>query len=321
MAAGKIRVKRALLIGISLTAALTFFIGLSPLFIFLLGILAVRGITAGIPGGLCRPLLGHFYPGKRGKIININEAAWAVGATGGPIFAILIKEFASWRFAYFILSLFLIPIVLVMWITDFPRDTIREETVTLGKLGVIMKNPAIIGIFLALFFNVGVEGSFFLWLPSYLYQSFPEYISDLALAGFLGTYVPGRLFNSFLSEREDNLSLAFLNAAIVVFLLFFTFFLTSGYLTLVFILAVGFFISGVFPNLYTASVELFPENSGPINGLIMVFDPLGLSIIPAAIGFIAETQGLGIAMKFLVAPMIVTVAVTLLLRLTCYSDG
>lgn len=178
----------------------------------------------------------------------------------------------------------------------------------------MLRHPVLIGILLALFFNVGVEGGFFTWLPYYLEGSFSKNVASWTLSGFMAAYIPGRLFNGRISEKFEHYQLVLLNTGAVTLLLFLAFFFLSGYLMIGAIIGIGFFISGVFPNLFTWGVELYPERSGPINGLVMAVDPLGLSIIPVVMGAIGDNFSMDIAMQFMILPMIGVVIITLGLR-------
>ncbi|MCF7876589.1 MFS transporter, partial [Candidatus Bipolaricaulota bacterium] len=90
LVAGRVDIKKFIQIGVILTAATTFFIGLAPFYSLFLAAIVLRGMAGGIPGGLTRPMLGHLYPNNRGKIFNIHEAVWALGAACGPLVANLV---------------------------------------------------------------------------------------------------------------------------------------------------------------------------------------------------------------------------------------
>lgn len=314
MFAGRIRLRRALLIGIGLSTGMTFLIGFSPIYPVFLALIALRGITGGVPGALCRPFLGHLYSENRMRILNINEAIWAVGATCGPIFATLVLGFGSWRLVFILIGLLFIPIVFLIGITDSPEEGFKEKPITLKDLREMLKHPILIGILLALFFNVGVEGGFFKWLTYYLEGTFPKSVASLALSGFIAAYIPGRFFNGWLSEKFEHYQLVLVNSGAVTFLLVLAFFFLSGYPMIAVVPVIGFFISGVFPNLFVWGVELFPEYSGPINGLVMAVDPLGLSVIPFLMGLIGDNYSMAVAMQFMVIPMILVVVIGLVLR-------
>lgn len=304
MVAGRVDIRKFIQVGALLTAITTFLIGLAPLYSLFLAAIVLRGMAGGMPGGLTRPILGHLYPESKGRIFNIHEAVWAFGAACGPLVANLVLHFASWRFGYYLLGIGFIPVFLLMFYTsDFPAE-IEEEPLTFDQFSEIIRHPVIIAVGVALFLNVGVEGGFFTWLPYYLSRTMPQSVANYALTGFIGAYVPGRLLNSYLSERFSYTTLILFAAVIITVLLGVAFFLVGGYWQIAAIVGIGFFISTVFPNLFSLAARTYPQHSGPINGLVMTFDPLGISIFPLIMGVIADSFGVGVAMKSLIVPML-----------------
>lgn len=314
LVAGRVYIKKFIQIGVILTAATTFFIGSAPFYSLFLVAIVLRGMAGGIPGGLTRPMLGHLYPNNRGKIFNIHEAVWAFGAACGPLVANLVLTFSNWRMGYYFLGLAFLPIFVLMLVTSDFSAEIEEKPLTLSQFSRIIKSPVIITVGVALFLNVGVEGGFFTWLPYYLSQSLPHTVANFALTGYIGAYVPGRLLNSYLAQRFSFSSLILVATIIIVILLGLAFFVVGGYGQIAVIVAIGFFISTVFPNLFALATSTYPRHSGPVNGLVMTFDPLGISIMPVLMGIIADNFGIEVSMRFLILPMVGVIITALLLK-------
>ncbi|MFW6048551.1 MAG: MFS transporter [Candidatus Bipolaricaulota bacterium] len=314
MIAGRVNIRRAIQVGALLTAITTFAIGLTPGYFLFLSVILLRGMAGGIPGGLTRPVLGHLYPDNRGQIFNLHEAVWAFGAACGPLLANLILRFADWRAAYYVAGAAFVPIFFLLMKNSGFSEEIKEKPITRKQLMELLKSPVVLGVGLALFLNVGVEGGFFTWLPYYLSQSLPQSVANLALTGFIGAYVPGRLLNSYLTRKFKLTNLILFSSSITGGLLVTAFFFVGGYRQIWVIVAVGFFISTTFPNLFSLAANAFPEHSGPVNGLIMTFDPLGISTVPVFMGIIAESFGIQLAMRALVVPITGVIFTTLFLK-------
>ena len=319
MFAGRINIKKFLVFGILLSGGATILIGFSPIYPLFLGAIALRGLTGGVSGGLTRPILGHLHAEKRGMILNMNEAVWALGASAGPLVANLALKLGNWRLSYIILGVAILPIFLIMWKMDFPLDGVAEEPLSLEKLTFILKDVRITGMAAAIFLVVGVEGGFFTWLPYYLTQFFPQSVANLTLSGFLLAYVPARLLSSWLAERVRYTTVALVSALAVCFLLVVAFVLSSGYLMIAAVIMAGFFVSMIWPSLFSMGTEAFPEHSGPINGIAMTVDPLGIATFPALMGIIAERFGVTLAMRSLIPLTVALILVIALLR-TRVSD-
>ncbi len=314
MMAGRIDIKRYILIGVILTAITTFLIGLAPAYSLLMVGIVLRGMAGGLPGGLTRPILSHLYPDNRGKIYNIHEAVWAFGAACGPLVGTLVLHFWSWRTGYYILGFsFVLVFFLMLKTSDFSAD-IQEKPLNPSQFLEIIRDPVIIYVSLALFLNVGVEGGFFTWLPYYLSQSLPHSVANFALTGFIGAYVPGRIVNGYLTQKFSTMTLLLVSTTTVTVLLAVAFFLVEGFSQIGVIVAIGFSISTVFPNLFSVATKAYPYHSGPINGIVMTFDPLGISTVPVIMGVVADRFGITASMRLLVLLMMGTIIVLLLLR-------
>jgi fucose permease len=297
MVAGRVDIRKYIQAGALLTALTTFFIGLAPFYSLLLVAIVLRGMAGGLPGGLTRPILSHLYPDNKGRIFNIHEAVWALGAACGPIIATLVLHFSNWRTGYYILGFSFIPVFfLLLRSSDFPAE-IEEKPLTYSQFLEIIKNPVIAYVGIILFLSVGVEGGFFTWLPYYISQSLPHSVANFALTGFIGAYVPGRIVNSYLANRFSLTSLLLGASTIVTVLIVVAFFFTEGYGQIGVVIAIGFVTSTIFPNLFALAAKTYPRHSGPINGLVMTFDPLGISIVPVIMGVIADNFGITVSMR------------------------
>ncbi|MFB6291174.1 MAG: sugar MFS transporter [Candidatus Bipolaricaulia bacterium] len=312
--AGRVDIRKYILTGALLTALTTFFIGLAPLYILLLVAIVLRGMAGGLPGGLTRPILSHLYPDNKGRIFNIHEAVWAFGAACGPLVATLVLQFSNWRTGYYLMgSAFVLVSLLLFRSSDFPAE-IEEKPLSYSQFLEIIKNPVIVYVGIILFLSVGVEGGFFTWLPYYLSQSLPHSVANFALTGYIGAYVPGRLINGYLANRFPLTPLLLIASTVVTILITVAFFFTGGYGQIAVIIGIGLFTSTIFPNLFALAAKTYPQHSGPINGLVMTFDPLGISIIPVVIGVIADNFGITVAMRSMALFMVGAILTILLLH-------
>jgi len=305
MTTGRINIRKFLLIGAGLSFIFLILLGSSPFFFLLLGFFFVSGISGGLTTALGPPILSHMYSKRRGWIFNRYEMIWAAGAASGPLFVNLILViFGSWRLAYFLLSLGFVPIFILIWKIRLPYCIKREKALSLKDLKSLGKHPAVFGMALGIAVNAGIEGGLFTWLAYYMTQFFPESIANLIFSGYLMAYIPGRFIYGRLSEKTGYTNLIFFNSVIIVFLLFLAFAVTSGFLMVACILAIGFLISGNFPTLLAMGTNARPEHSGPINGIARSSSALGIALFSALIGIIADLSSLRSGMQLLIFLMI-----------------
>lgn len=209
MMAGRINIKKFLLIGAGLSFLSLMLVSSSPFFSLLLGFLVIAGVSSGFLTALGTPILSHMYSERRGWIFNRYGMVWAIGAASGPLFATLILGFGSWRLAYFLLGLGFVLVFLLLWKIRLPSSIEREQALSLKGLRSLGKHPAVFGMALAIAVNAGVEGGFFIWLAYYMNQFFSQSFANLILAGYLMAYIPGRFIYSHLSEKTGYVNLVF----------------------------------------------------------------------------------------------------------------
>ncbi len=314
MMTGRIDIKKFLLMGAGVSSLSLLLVSSSPFFFLLLVFFVIGGVSGGFVTALGTPILSHMYSERRGWIFHRYGMVWAIGAASGPLFASLILGFGSWRLAFFILGLCYVPIFLLFWKTRLPSSTKHEQPLSLKGLRSLGKHPVVFGMVLAIVVSTGVEGGFFIWLVYYMSQFFSQDLARLILAGYLMAYIPGRFFYSYLCEKTGYANLVFFNSVIISFLLFLAFFLTSGFLMVACVFAIGFIISGNFPTLLALGTDAFPEHSGPINGIARSSAALGLSAFPVLVGVIADWSSLANGMQFLIFPMIAASVITFVIR-------
>jgi len=301
LAAGHLPVKNFMLAGAVITTAGTFLMGFSPVYPALLLFLVFRGLGTGLFRGLDRPLLNHLYPGRFGRMYNLHAAAWALGAASGPLVAnLILSTTGNWRIVYFFYGILFVFLSLYLLNNRLDTSEFEESQLSWGKLKRISRRAKILGMFVGIVLNVGIEAIFFTWLPYYLSGIFSHGFGNTALSLFLLAYVPGRLISGWLAEKLDLSLLALLNSLFIAVLLTLAFFFTSGYFQVAFILLSGFSISSNFPTLLSLGTSTAPKLSGPINALAMTCSALALSAFPPLVGLITDYLSIALAMKLTV---------------------
>ncbi|MBS3788313.1 MFS transporter, partial [Candidatus Bipolaricaulota bacterium] len=315
LAAGHLPIKNFLVAGAIITTAGIFLMGLSPVYPALLLFLVLRGLGSGLFRGLDRPLLNHLYPGQFGRIYNLHAAAWALGAASGPLVANFILSLTgNWRIVYLFYGSLLVPLLFYLFTRELDTSQFEETQLSWKKLKQISRRTEILGMFIGIVLNVGIEAIFFTWLPFYLSGIFSHGFGNTALSLFLLAYVPGRLISSWLSEKIDLSLLALLNSLFIAAMLIMAFLFTSGYLSVAFILLSGFSLSSNFPTLLSFGTKTSPSLSGPINALAMTCSALALSAFPPLFGLITEYFSITVAMKMTVVLAVGLIANLVVLR-------
>lgn len=296
MLAGRIDIKRWIILGIGLTGLSLLFMSGAPLYWLFLVFLVSQGTAAGVVRGLDRTILSHLYPENRGRIFTVHSLAWAVGAVIGPLLVNWVLARGSWRLTYVVLGLFFLPLVGLIWWEGLPGAVGAERALSASALRQVLKEPLVIGMTLAITLVGITEGIVFTWLPFYASEFVSEPRANLLLTVYLVAYIPGRLLYIWLLTRVSSLplalglSLAFLLPLGVIVLG------TTGLSLFLAAFVAGFFTAGLFPLVSTFGVEAMPEYTGPITALGTAGTYLGLAIGPVILGVIAESVGIVTAM-------------------------
>jgi len=320
-ASGRIDLRRFLLAGSVLMTIALVLIGIAPTFFVLLVMIGVRMFGFGIFRALDRPTVSHLFPESRARLFTLEEMAWAVGATAGPLVVTAILLQFSWRLTYLVLAALAVPIVALIWRLDPPPGSVHEESFGFEDVRSVLGHPSVYGMVFALILSGGIESAFFTWLPSYAQETFSGGVAGVTLSIYLVAYIPGRLIFSRLSERFRFTDLLIGVAIVLTVLLYVTFVLVDGPALLVLIFVLGLLVSGLYPTLISLGIESNPAYTGPVNAIANVATQAGFFTVPAAIGFLADAYTIQQAMLVQIVLAGVLAVVLLGLRLGPVEDA
>lgn len=300
-AVGRIDVGRALVLAGVAFVALLVALAFAPTYAVLLAGFGAAGLAQGSLHALDRPLLSHLYPDRRGRIYNLQDMAWAVGATLGPLLATAALVVANWRLAFLVLACAFVPVVAAFRRLEAPGFE-TEEALAPRELASLLRTPTV-GTMAPLMLLLSlVEGGIFTWLPYYVGESLPRGVANLSLSLYLAAYVPGRYAFSRATDRVDELALVVATAALATAALV-GFLSTSGYAMLAAVAVVGFLVAGMFPTLLAWATDHAPEYSGPVNALAFIASGIGFAVFPALMGGVAGRYTIEAAMALLAVAM------------------
>lgn len=312
--AGRIDVRRWLLVGVVGSVIGFLFIGAAPSFVILLAMVFARSASTGVFRALDRPLLSHLYPDTRGRIFNLQTMAWAVGATIGPLVVTLALYLGEWRLTYAILALVLLPILVVLWRLESPSLMENEVSFRRADVPELLARRELLVMGCALVLTGGIESVFFTWLPYYSAQFFTPGVANSVLSVYLVAYIPGRLVFSWLAGRARYLTIVLATAALTLVALGITFWFAGDDRMLLGVFAVGFLVSGLFPTLLAWGIDTVPQFTGPINAIALTSAQIGFFVFPAAVGVLADVYSIERAMTLQLALVAVLLCIVVVGR-------
>ena len=124
--------------------------------------------TGGIEGVLFS-LIGDYNGPKTGRMMNLTQAVFSVGAVLGPIIITWLIKFVNYQIVYGIMWVFMGILAVLFYISkdidEFAKKSeIKPKGLMMFKL---IKNPAMVLFMVALMVSIGCETSITYWLPNY----------------------------------------------------------------------------------------------------------------------------------------------------------
>ena len=254
--------------------------------------------------------MSHLFPDRRGRVFNLYDLAWALGAICGPALVVATLALGSWRIAYVLLAIAFLPVLILLRRADLDLPARAERPLRLADVWEIARRPQVAGTGLALTLSGGLEGSLFTWLPFYASRTLPESLASLTLSLLLVGYVLGRSVYSTVADRVPSLPLVAALAVSAIPTLYLVTML-DGWGLFAAVLALGVLVSGLFPTLAAYAVDSAPAYSGPVNALTAGASYSGTAVLPVLLGIAADAYGIAPAMRLLLAPLVLFVLLLL----------
>lgn len=206
-----------------------------------------------------------------------------------------LTQAASVRTPYLGLATALAILAIIIGLFKLPRLTNVEEKPAEGSsLRSALKIKHLCLGMGAIFLYVGAEVSIGSYLINFMAdRNVARLATDVAarfVAYYWGGAMIGRFLGSALLQRVRSNRLLVCNAIIAVLLLLIALF-TSGHLAMWSVLAIGFFNSVMFPNIFTLSIDRLGHLTSEGSSLL-VMSIVGGAIVPVVMGQAADTFGI-----------------------------
>jgi MFS family permease len=307
--AGRLDLRATMVVGAVALAVAYLGLAVAPTMLAFLALMFVRGSVTGVFRGVDRPVLGHLFPDRRGRVFNLYDLAWAGGASLGPVALVVASWLGDWRYAYVGLGLALVPVAVAAVRVDLPVSAGVERPFEPRDLPRTLKNPQVAGAAVAMLCVGGLEGGIYTWLPTYAEAHLSPDLATLSVSAFTLSYIPARAVYGAVVERVGYVRMLAVLAIVAVPTAYLTFAALSGPALLVGVVALGVLWAGMFPTLIAFAVSAAPEHSGPISALTSSAAYAGIAVVPAGMGVVVGSSGVAAAMGGLVAVVAVTALV------------
>ena len=208
------------------------------------------------------------------------------------------QEASSVKMPYIFIALALAALALAIAMFNLPRIEATREFRPMGEIDAaardLWKRRQLVLGALGIFLYVGAEVSIGSFLINYFTQPEIGNLTVKVAAGLVSLYWLGAMIGRFIGAavlQKLPTRIVLGTVAVVAFLLVVTSMLSTGWLAMGAIIAVGLFNSVMFPNIFSLGIEGLGPLTGKGSGL-MVMAIVGGAIIPVAEGALADHIGI-----------------------------
>jgi len=237
------------------------------------------------------PFLGGIFI-LSGK--NLTPAQEAALARNHQLEAYLQSESDSVKIPYIIIGLVVLAVALLIWRTDLPD--IKEHDSDTGKAhrSIFKETNLLLGV-LGIFFYVGAQAgfqSYFIFFSEGVGGFGEKLSSRLISLAFVG-FMAGRFIGSYMMRFISPVKLLVIYSIINCGLLILAFTL-PGKLAVYALMGVPFFMSIMFPTIFSLSIRGLGENTKKGSSLL-IMGIVGGAVVPPLIGLVTDQVNIRVA--------------------------
>ncbi|HEY4326234.1 MAG TPA: MFS transporter [Mucilaginibacter sp.] len=236
-------------------------------------------------------------------VLNLN------GKNSSGIFSILqplVPSGMPWISLYWLFAVICLFMFVILLVSRFPKvELASDEKAGPWKTHVMLfKKPVVILYFIGLFCYVGTEQGVSYWMSQFLFEYHkydPQTTGATAVAYFWGLMTIGGIIGLFLLKVMDSRKLLVLFSVPALIALTLGLF-GSAQVSLYAFPIVGFFMSVMYPIVFSLALSSVDEHHGSFAG-ILVTGIIGGAVVQLLIGGLGNLLGLRTAMMFIYITM------------------
>lgn len=218
----------------------------------------------------------------------------------------LIPKELPWISLYFLFSVISLFMILILAFSKFPKVELKsnEKSGALATHIKLFKNKQIQLFFLGMVCYVGAEQGIANWISQFLnvYHGIdPKVLGAATISDFWGLMTLGGIIGLVLLKLFDSRWVLITFSGLAMIYLILALFGPAKIALICFPLT-GFFLSVMYPILFSLTLNSFADHHGSISG-ILVTGIIGGAILPLIIGWLGDAVGLRSAMCFLFIPL------------------
>jgi len=253
---------------------------------------ALLGIGNTILQVALNPLLSNVVHGK-GYVSALTggQLIKAISSFCAPLIAVFAaKTLGLWSYIFVVYAV--VALVSLVWLTasSIEREVLAENTsASFSKVFQLLKNKKILLLFGGIVFVVGADVGMNTAAPKLLIEYCGKSVEDSAIASsvYFAMRTAGTLIGIIMLKRINPVKYFRVNILLASAFLIALFFAATELSILLLVGLVGFACATAFSVIYSKAVEILPEKTNEISGL-MITGVCGGALIPPAMGFLSD---------------------------------
>ncbi|MCG9479944.1 MAG: MFS transporter [Actinomycetia bacterium] len=263
----------------------------------------------GIIEVLMTTLLVDLNPKKGSMVINVSQAFFVIGTASGPLLvSLFLSKGYDWRHLYAIFAGISLIYLLYFSMLSFKKDAYSEAKLKGILVLRLLKEPLMVLFALSILLYVGMEQGVSFYINTYIKSmTSSELVASLALSGFWGFMIVGRVASSYISRKINPKKMIIVLAGFAGLSLMLIVFSRNYFLAAIGFSVLGLGLSGIWPLLVYSASASFPRFAGTTIGIMMAFSAAGGMIIPFISNAIGSFWGANARIASFLVPTVIII--------------
>ena len=263
-------------------------------FVSCMAAFALLGIGNTIIQVALNPLLASVVKGDAlTSSLTVGQVVKAVSSFLGPfIAAFAVSVLGNWQYLFPIFAGITLLSALWLQVTSIDEGPTAGNASTFGETFALLKDRAVLLLFLGIVFIVGTDVGMNTVAPKLLIERCGFAVQDAGYASsvYFLCRTAGALIGSVLLARLSDIGYYRVNILLACAAMIALFFMEGTVAILSLVGLIGFTCSSIFPVIYSAALRTRPDKANEISGL-MITGVFGGAVIPPLMGAATDVIG------------------------------
>jgi FHS family L-fucose permease-like MFS transporter len=225
--------------------------------------------------------------------LTLGQFIKAIASFLGPVIAgFAAATFGNWKMLFPVFAGITLLSGLWLLFNSIPRDERVEQTTSFGEAFGLLKDKAVLLLFLGILFVVGVDVGMNTATPKFLMEraGLPLEQAGLGTSLYFAARTAGALTGAILLARLSStgfFKVSMISAIVAMILMLLS---QSTVIILIMVAVIGFAIANIFSIIFSMALQKRPQRGNEISGL-MIMGVSGGAVLPPLMGLASDAMG------------------------------